>query len=197
MAVAVVDTGILVGMVDTDDRNHDVAMEIVRGMDHGDLPTGRVLNYVVLETLNWIHSRKHHQKALETYERLSRSAGFELIHAAQTDVTGALALFETYGGSLSGTQPSQRTCNGKTSSTSTRSTGTSTRSRRLPDWRRRTIRSVSSRGHTPRRFTDDSPPQREAYIVDRAVSPPTDGHRGVTLRTRDGSAATPTRDTDG
>jgi hypothetical protein len=29
------------------------------------------------------------------------------------------------------------------------------------------------------------------------VSPPTDGHRGVTLRTRDGSAATPTRDTDG
>jgi predicted nucleic acid-binding protein len=98
MAVAVVDTGILVGMVDTDDRNHDVAMEIVRGMDHGDLPTGRVLNHVVLETLNWIHSRKHHQKALETYERLSRSAGFELIHAAQTDFTGALALFETYGG---------------------------------------------------------------------------------------------------
>jgi predicted nucleic acid-binding protein len=51
MAVAVVDTGVLVGMADIDDEHHDVAMEIVRGMDHGDLPTGRVTNYIVLETL--------------------------------------------------------------------------------------------------------------------------------------------------
>jgi predicted nucleic acid-binding protein len=50
MAVAVVDTGILIGMAAADDQHHDVAMEIVRGMDHGDLPTGRVTNYIVLET---------------------------------------------------------------------------------------------------------------------------------------------------
>jgi predicted nucleic acid-binding protein len=95
MAVAVVDTGVLVGMVDVDDDHHNVAMEIVRGMDHGDLPTGRVTNYVVLETLNWIHDRKRHEKAVETYERLDQSAGFEVLHAAQTDFHRAVELFET------------------------------------------------------------------------------------------------------
>ena len=98
MASAVVDTGVLVGMVDNDDERHDVAMEIVRGMDHGDLPTSRVTNYIVLETLNWIHNRKRHAKAVETYERLNQSAGFEVIHAAQKDFLRAVELFETYEG---------------------------------------------------------------------------------------------------
>jgi len=96
MAVAVVDTGVLVGMADVEDEHHDTAMEIVRGMDHGDLPTGRVTNYIALETLNWIHNRKRHEKAVETYERLNQSAGFEILHAAQKDFTSALSLFQTY-----------------------------------------------------------------------------------------------------
>ena len=96
MAVAVVDTGVLVGMADVEDEHHDTAMEIVRGMDHGDLPTGRVTNYITLETLNWIHNRKRHEKAVETYERLNQSAGFEILHAAQKDFTSALSLFQTY-----------------------------------------------------------------------------------------------------
>lgn len=98
MAVAVVDTGVLAGMADADDEHHDTAMEIVRAMDHGDLPTGRVTNYIALETLNWIHNRKRHQKAVETYERLNQSAGFEVLHAAQKDFTNALTLFQTYDG---------------------------------------------------------------------------------------------------
>jgi len=98
MAVAVVDTGVLIGMADVGDEHHDVAMKIVREMDHGNLPTGRVTNYIVLETLNWIHERKRHQKALETYERLNQSAGFEVLHAAQKDFTSALSLFQTYQG---------------------------------------------------------------------------------------------------
>lgn len=98
MAVAVVDTGVLVGMADVEDEHHDTAMEIVRGMDHGDLPAGRVTNYIALETLNWIHNRKRHEKAVETYERLNQSAGFEVLHAAQKDFTSALTLFETYDG---------------------------------------------------------------------------------------------------
>jgi predicted nucleic acid-binding protein len=96
MAVAVVDTGVLVGMADVEDEHHDTAMEIVSGMDHGDLPTGRVTNYIALETLNWIHNRKRHEKAVETYERLNQSAGFEILHAAQKDFTSALSLFQTY-----------------------------------------------------------------------------------------------------
>lgn len=96
MAAAIVDTGVLIGMVDTDDEHHGVVMEIVRGMDHGNLPTGRVRNYITLETANWIHNRKHHQKARETHERLNQSASFEVVHAAQKDFPNALSLFQTY-----------------------------------------------------------------------------------------------------
>jgi predicted nucleic acid-binding protein len=98
MAVAVVDTGVLVGMADSDDSHHDTATAIVRAMDHGELPVGRVTNYVVLETLNWIHTRKWHDKAVETYHRLNQSAGFEVLHAARKDYTRALQLFQTYDG---------------------------------------------------------------------------------------------------
>ena len=98
MAVAVVDTGVLIGMADADDEYHDTAMEIVHEMDHGDLPTERVTNYIVLETLNWIHNRKRHEKAVETYERLNQSAGFEVLHAAQKDFPSAVDLFQTYDG---------------------------------------------------------------------------------------------------
>ena len=42
MAVAVVDTGVLLGTADTDDEHYKVAMEIVRQMDYGDLPTRQV-----------------------------------------------------------------------------------------------------------------------------------------------------------
>jgi hypothetical protein len=95
---AIVDTGVLVGMADSDDQHHDTAMEIVRRMDRGDLPTGRVTNYVVLETLNWIHTRKRHGKAIEVYDRLNQSAGFEVIDAAQKDFLTAVELFQTYEG---------------------------------------------------------------------------------------------------
>jgi hypothetical protein len=98
MTVAVVDTGVLVGMADTDDQHHDAAMEIVHGIDHGNLPAGRVTNYVLLETLNWIHTRQRHDKAVETYTRLNESAGFEILQTAQRDFHRAVELFETYDG---------------------------------------------------------------------------------------------------
>jgi hypothetical protein len=53
---------------------------------------------IILETLNWIHNWKHHAKAVETYERLTQSAGFEVLHAAQKDFRQAVELFETYDG---------------------------------------------------------------------------------------------------
>jgi len=96
MAVAVVDTAVLLGTVDADDHHHDVAMEIVRRMDGGTLPTGRITNYVILETLNWIHGRHRHDKAREVYGRLKESGGFEILHAAQKDFTRAVDVFDTY-----------------------------------------------------------------------------------------------------
>jgi predicted nucleic acid-binding protein len=98
MAVAVVDSGVLIGMADSDDERHETARRIVRGIDRGDLPTGRVTNYVVIETLNWIHQRRDTEKARETYRRLKRSAGFEVIHAPKKDLGRALELFETHDG---------------------------------------------------------------------------------------------------
>jgi predicted nucleic acid-binding protein len=93
---AAVDTGVRIGMADTDDEHHGVGMDIVRGIDYGELPTGRVTNYILLETLNWIHDRKRHEKAVETYDRLHQSAGFEILNPPQKDFTEALELFETY-----------------------------------------------------------------------------------------------------
>lgn len=96
MPAAAVDTSVLVGLSDSDDPRHATATDIVRGMDSGNLPTGHVTNYVVLETLNWIHSRRHRGIAVDLYTRLSESAGFEIRHAPQKDFPRAFELFETY-----------------------------------------------------------------------------------------------------
>lgn len=95
MPVAVVDTEVLIGRADATDEHHEVSTAIVRGIDHGDLPSGRVTNYVVLETLNWMHARQRHETAVETHRRLTESAGFEIVQAAQKDFTRAIEGFES------------------------------------------------------------------------------------------------------
>jgi len=96
MAVAVVDTTVLLARADSTDPNHEAATGIVGGIDRGDLPTGRVTDYVVLEALNWIHTRQYHRTAVETYRRLVASAGFEVVGTARKDFSRAVELFETY-----------------------------------------------------------------------------------------------------
>lgn len=36
----------LIGVADADDQHHDIASDIVSGIDHGELPNGRVTNFV-------------------------------------------------------------------------------------------------------------------------------------------------------
>lgn len=98
MASAVVDTSVLIAGFDADDERHVAGFDIVRGIDAGDLPTGRVTNYVVLETLNWIHGRDRHDKATDVYQRLNVSSGFEIHHTPQKDFRRAVELFERYDG---------------------------------------------------------------------------------------------------
>lgn len=98
MASAVVDTSVLIAGFDADDERHAAGFDIVRGIDAGDLSTGRVTNYVVLETLNWIHGRNRHDKATEVYQRLNASSGFEIHHVPQKDFRRAVELFERYDG---------------------------------------------------------------------------------------------------
>jgi len=99
MAVAVVDSNILIDYKDTStDSRHEQAERIVYAIDNGELPTGRLTNYVLLESLNWLHERQRHDIAVDLRERLTESAGFELVHAAQKDFTNAVELFETDAG---------------------------------------------------------------------------------------------------
>jgi len=97
MAVGVVDANILIDYKDTSqDTRHERAESIVYAIDRGDLPTARVTNYVLLETLNWIHERQRHDIAVDLKERLANSAGFDLVHCAQKDFYRAMELFEGY-----------------------------------------------------------------------------------------------------
>lgn len=99
MAVALLDSNVLIDYKDTSaDGRHERAERIVYAIDGGDLPTARVTNYVLLETLNWIHERQRHDIAVDLRDRLTRSTGFELVHAAQKDFHRAVELFETYDG---------------------------------------------------------------------------------------------------
>jgi len=99
MAVAVVDSNILIDYKDTSsDSRHERAENIIYAIDGGELPTARITNYVLLESLNWIHERQRHDIAVDLRTRLSDSAGFELVHSAQKDFHRAVELFETYDG---------------------------------------------------------------------------------------------------
>ncbi|WP_418284130.1 type II toxin-antitoxin system VapC family toxin [Halorubrum sp. DTA46] len=97
MTVAVIDSNILIDYKDTSPgTRHERAERIIYAIDSGDLPTARVTNYVLLESLNWIHERQRHEIAEDLKRRLADSAGFELVHCAQKDFTNATELFETY-----------------------------------------------------------------------------------------------------
>ncbi|USZ68622.1 PIN domain-containing protein [Halorussus salilacus] len=98
MAVAIIDTNVLVARASRRDQNHEAARAVVDGIDRGDLPSVRVTNYVVTETLNYIHERQHHALAVDLYDRLAESTGFELVHLSKTDFSRAVELFERYDG---------------------------------------------------------------------------------------------------
>lgn len=141
MTVAVVDTGVA-GMADADDGYHDPATEIVRGMNHGDLQTGRVTNHALLETLNLIHERKRHAMAVETYERLNRTnlPGSRYSTRPRGPSPGPSTCSGPTMDCHSETRASPRGCSARASNTCTSSTTTSTCSAASPDWGRPTIR---------------------------------------------------------
>jgi len=96
MATTVIDSNVLIDYKDTsDDVRHERAEDIVYAIDSGELPTSRITNYVLLESLNWIHERQRHDIAVDLHDRLSDSAGFESVHSAQKDYHRAVELFET------------------------------------------------------------------------------------------------------
>jgi predicted nucleic acid-binding protein len=85
------------------------------------------------ETLNWIHSWKRQQTAVETDERLNRSTGFKMYHAAQKDFTRAIELFDTSDGLSCGDATIVASMQQEGSSTAIRSMMTSMQSRESQD----------------------------------------------------------------
>ena len=58
MRVALINSNILIDYKDTSpDSRHELAAGIVQAIDRGDLPTAWGTNYVLVESLNWIHQR--------------------------------------------------------------------------------------------------------------------------------------------
>ena len=97
MAVALLDTNVLFASASSRDEYHDRAREIVRGIDHGDLPEAIVTNYVVAETLNLSGEKLDADAANQMLDRLIEGAHFEIVHAPKADFNAAQALFRRYG----------------------------------------------------------------------------------------------------
>lgn len=98
VAATVVDTNVLIAYADSDDPHHAEAGDIVEGIDAGDLPTGRVTDYLVAETLNYVGERDHHDTAVDLYRRVDRSAGLEIVETTSSDFSSGIQLFERYAG---------------------------------------------------------------------------------------------------
>ena len=96
MGTALLDTNVLLARVSARDAYHDRAREIVRGIDHGELPDALVTNYVVAETLNLSREKLGADAANQLLDRLIEGAHFQLVHAPKTDFTAAQALFRRY-----------------------------------------------------------------------------------------------------
>lgn len=96
MAVAPLDTNVLFASASARDEYHDPAMEMVRGIDHGDLPKAVVTNYVVAETLNLTREKLGSEAANGMLDRLIEGSNFEVMHAPQSDFNAAQAIFRRY-----------------------------------------------------------------------------------------------------
>jgi predicted nucleic acid-binding protein len=96
MAVALLDTNVLFASASASDEYHDTGMEIIRAVDHGDLPEGIVTNYVLAETLNLVRERLGPEPATGILDRLVEGAHFDISHAPRADFTAGQALFRQY-----------------------------------------------------------------------------------------------------
>jgi predicted nucleic acid-binding protein len=94
--VALLDTNVLVASASARDDYHNRAQEIVRGIDHGDLPDVMMTNHVVAETLNLTGEKLGPDAANEMLDRLIEGAHFEIDHAPKTDFNAAQPLFRRY-----------------------------------------------------------------------------------------------------
>ncbi|MFB6087821.1 MAG: type II toxin-antitoxin system VapC family toxin [Haloarculaceae archaeon] len=94
MAEAVVDSNVVFAARNSRDQYHDRGSRIITAMDAGELPRGRVTNYMLPEILNPISKRGGHGHAVETLEFLTESRGFRIRQTSQEDFERGRVLFQ-------------------------------------------------------------------------------------------------------
>ncbi|WP_058367147.1 type II toxin-antitoxin system VapC family toxin [Haloparvum sedimenti] len=93
---ALLDTNVLFASASARDEYNEPALDIVRGIDHGELPEAHVTNYVVAETLNLCREKLGPDPAAGMLDRLIEGAHFEIVHAPRADFNAAQAIFRRY-----------------------------------------------------------------------------------------------------
>lgn len=96
MARAVIDTTVLLAFVDSDDERHDVGRSIVRGIDHGDLPSGHVTEAASVETFNDLQRNAGHDIAVRLLDTLIEGANFTLVYSPKVVYSAARAIFRRH-----------------------------------------------------------------------------------------------------
>jgi predicted nucleic acid-binding protein len=95
---ALLDATVLIAAADSDDTDHAAGLAIVRGVDHGDLPTGVITNEALLETLNYVEERLSHERAVDLLDRFVRGAHFELPYNPKKNYGVGRSLFRETAG---------------------------------------------------------------------------------------------------
>lgn len=99
MSDALVDANVVLDARNRNAKRHDRALPILQGIDRGELPRARVVNYVLPEILHPLQRRFGKRVALETLDRLQESRGFDVVHVPQGVQANGERLFRLHSGS--------------------------------------------------------------------------------------------------
>jgi predicted nucleic acid-binding protein len=96
VTAVLLDTNVLFASASARDAYHDQALEIVHGIDHGELPEAFVLDYVVAETLNLTREKLGPDPATDMLDRLVEGTHFEIVDTPTADFNAAQGVFRQY-----------------------------------------------------------------------------------------------------
>lgn len=96
MPEVLIDANVVLDARNANAKRHDTAAEIFNGIDKGELPRAKLVNYVVPEILHPIQKRISKSAASDTLDRLQESRGFEFVHVPKGVHSKAERLFRLH-----------------------------------------------------------------------------------------------------
>lgn len=98
MVAAALDTTVLYAAADRSDARHEDGLAILRGVDDGTLPDGRVVEYVLAETVNGIVRNLSHGAAVDYLDRIEANERFEIERLTAEAYATGTAVFRHHEG---------------------------------------------------------------------------------------------------